>query len=180
MYLPHWGELVGIGRTTWIMSRPINLLIKNQSGTWGIYSISRWVFSKRHIISDYLNSFCRTDLKFCSCSDDTTVKVWDFARCQEERSLSGNVLRILSRMRIRLFPLVWVDFLLPEQISDSKMCYYVGCHLLLEFCDGTSTRMFSVHLNKYSASKALLWPFGNFLICRLVVLCAIIFYISNN
>ncbi|KAK6163067.1 hypothetical protein DH2020_002908 [Rehmannia glutinosa] len=32
----------------------------------------------------------RTDLKFCSCSDDTTVKVWDFARCQEERSLSGH------------------------------------------------------------------------------------------
>ncbi|KAJ8438778.1 hypothetical protein Cgig2_009896 [Carnegiea gigantea] len=35
-------------------------------------------------------SFCRTDLKFCSCSDDTTVKVWDFARCQEERSLTGH------------------------------------------------------------------------------------------
>ncbi|PWA88140.1 hypothetical protein CTI12_AA123350 [Artemisia annua] len=35
-------------------------------------------------------SFCRTDLKFCSCSDDTTVKIWDFARCQEERSLSGH------------------------------------------------------------------------------------------
>ncbi|KAL9255573.1 Flowering time control protein FY-like protein [Drosera capensis] len=32
----------------------------------------------------------RTDLKFCSCSDDTTVKVWDFARCQEEKSLSGH------------------------------------------------------------------------------------------
>lgn len=42
---------------------------------------------------DILNSFCRTDLKFCSCSDDTTVKVWDFARCQEERSLSGNVIK---------------------------------------------------------------------------------------
>ncbi|GJV78588.1 flowering time control protein FY-like protein isoform X1 [Tanacetum coccineum] len=37
-----------------------------------------------------VNSFCRTDLKFCSCSDDTTVKIWDFARCQEERSLSGH------------------------------------------------------------------------------------------
>ncbi|GAU38945.1 hypothetical protein TSUD_363840 [Trifolium subterraneum] len=32
----------------------------------------------------------RTDLKFCSCSDDTTVKVWDFARCQEECSLTGH------------------------------------------------------------------------------------------
>lgn len=41
------------------------------------------------------NSFCRTDLKFCSCSDDTTVKVWDFARCQEERSLTGNVSNLL-------------------------------------------------------------------------------------
>jgi hypothetical protein len=39
----------------------------------------------------FFGSFCRTDLKFCSCSDDTSVKVWDFARCQEERSLSGKV-----------------------------------------------------------------------------------------
>ena len=36
-----------------------------------------------------LCSFSSTDLKFCSCSDDGTVKVWDFARCQEERSLAG-------------------------------------------------------------------------------------------
>ncbi|CAH2072847.1 unnamed protein product [Thlaspi arvense] len=35
-------------------------------------------------------SFCKTDLKFCSCSDDKTVKVWDFAKCQEESSLTGN------------------------------------------------------------------------------------------
>ncbi|KAH8940066.1 hypothetical protein BDL97_15G068900 [Sphagnum fallax] len=33
-------------------------------------------------------SFSSTDLKFCSCSDDTTIKVWDFARCQEECSLA--------------------------------------------------------------------------------------------
>lgn len=47
----------------------------------------------------FLNSFCRTDLKFCSCSDDTTVKVWDFARCQEESSLSGNVLIFLNTFK---------------------------------------------------------------------------------
>lgn len=35
-------------------------------------------------------SFSSTDLKFCSCSDDGFVKVWDFARCQEERSLAGH------------------------------------------------------------------------------------------
>jgi polyadenylation factor subunit 2 len=33
-------------------------------------------------------------LKFCSCSDDRTVKVWDFARCQEEKSLTGNVAKL--------------------------------------------------------------------------------------
>ena len=48
----------------------------------------------------FFTSFCRTDLKFCSCSDDTTVKVWDFARCQEEYSLSGNVLNFLAALRL--------------------------------------------------------------------------------
>ncbi|KAB5572997.1 hypothetical protein DKX38_000191 [Salix brachista] len=38
----------------------------------------------------------RTDLKFCSCSDDTTVKVWDFARCHEERSLTGGYAPVLA------------------------------------------------------------------------------------
>ncbi|KAF6152329.1 hypothetical protein GIB67_005983 [Kingdonia uniflora] len=33
----------------------------------------------------------RIDLKFCSCSDDTTVEVGDFARLQEEHFLLGNV-----------------------------------------------------------------------------------------
>jgi polyadenylation factor subunit 2 len=37
-------------------------------------------------------SFCKTDLKFCSCSDDTTVKVWDFTKCVDESSLTGNVI----------------------------------------------------------------------------------------
>lgn len=40
-------------------------------------------------VREFCDSFSSTDLKFCSCSDDTTVKVWDFARCQEERSLAG-------------------------------------------------------------------------------------------
>ena len=56
--------------------------------------ISSWIFFMKLFIIKFLpflTSFCRTDLKFCSCSDDTTVKVWDFARCQEDRSLSGNV-----------------------------------------------------------------------------------------
>ncbi|XP_053693919.1 uncharacterized protein LOC128741846 [Sabethes cyaneus] len=35
-------------------------------------------------------SFSPTDTKFASCSDDGTVRVWDFFRCQEERVLRGH------------------------------------------------------------------------------------------
>ena len=35
-------------------------------------------------------AFSCTDLKFCSCSDDTTLKIWDFARCQQEMVLAGH------------------------------------------------------------------------------------------
>ena len=39
-------------------------------------------------LSVYL-SFCPTDQKFASCSDDGTVRIWDFLRCHEERILRG-------------------------------------------------------------------------------------------
>uniref|UniRef100_A0A1Q3F3G3 Putative wd40 domain protein n=1 Tax=Culex tarsalis TaxID=7177 RepID=A0A1Q3F3G3_CULTA len=35
-------------------------------------------------------SFSPSDSKFASCSDDGTVRVWDFYRCQEERVLRGH------------------------------------------------------------------------------------------
>jgi polyadenylation factor subunit 2 len=35
-------------------------------------------------------SFCPTDAKFASCSDDGTVRIWDFQRCHEERVLRGH------------------------------------------------------------------------------------------
>ena len=34
-------------------------------------------------------SFCPTDAKFASCSDDSTVKVWDFERGSLDRLLAG-------------------------------------------------------------------------------------------
>ena len=34
-------------------------------------------------------SFCPTDTKFATCSDDGTVRVWDFLHCNEERILRG-------------------------------------------------------------------------------------------
>ena len=34
-------------------------------------------------------SFCPTDAKFCSCSDDASVKIWDFERGALDRALVG-------------------------------------------------------------------------------------------
>ncbi|XP_062003704.1 flowering time control protein FY-like [Rosa rugosa] len=41
-------------------------------------------------------SFCRSNLKFCSCSDDTSVKIWDFERCQQEQTLTGHGWNVTS------------------------------------------------------------------------------------
>jgi len=38
-------------------------------------------------------SFCPTDQKFASCSDDGTVRIWDFVRCYEEKILRGKIWR---------------------------------------------------------------------------------------
>ncbi|CAB3371027.1 Hypothetical predicted protein [Cloeon dipterum] len=35
-------------------------------------------------------SFSPTDQKFATCSDDGTIRIWDFLRCQEERILRGH------------------------------------------------------------------------------------------
>ncbi len=35
-------------------------------------------------------SFCPTDTKFVSGSDDGTARIWDFARCVEEKILRGH------------------------------------------------------------------------------------------
>lgn len=34
-------------------------------------------------------SFSPCDTKFVTCSDDATVRIWDFFRCHEERALRG-------------------------------------------------------------------------------------------
>ncbi|KAG8233693.1 hypothetical protein J437_LFUL014050 [Ladona fulva] len=36
------------------------------------------------------NNFSPTDQKFATCSDDGTIRIWDFLRCHEERILRGH------------------------------------------------------------------------------------------
>lgn len=36
------------------------------------------------------SSWCPTDVKLATGSDDATARVWDFARCVEERVLRGH------------------------------------------------------------------------------------------
>ncbi|KAH9499370.1 WD repeat-containing protein 33 [Bulinus truncatus] len=45
---------------------------------------------KMCLLSFFLSSFCPSDTKFASCSDDGTVRIWDFMRCHEERILRGH------------------------------------------------------------------------------------------
>ena len=126
-----------------------------------------------YIIYDYLNSFCRTDLKFCSCSDDTTVKVWDFARCQEERSLSGNVLWRLKRMK-NIYFFIKVTHALGFEPNTALsipfywICSYVWFHLLLKICNGTEQAFVCLrwtYMMHKNASNASFFKFLCILFC---------------
>lgn len=39
-------------------------------------------------------SFCPNDSRFVTCSDDGTLKLWAFEESREERTLTGEILRI--------------------------------------------------------------------------------------
>ena len=48
-------------------------------------------FQNHHYANTPLSlSFCPTDNKFITCSDDSVVKVWDFLTCTEERAMRGH------------------------------------------------------------------------------------------
>ncbi|GFY92287.1 transducin/WD40 repeat-like superfamily protein [Actinidia rufa] len=75
----------------WYGSYNENWMVTGDDGGW----IKYWQNNMSNVKANksaHKESVCdlRTDLKFCSCSDDTTIKVWDVARCREECSLSGN------------------------------------------------------------------------------------------
>lgn len=57
-------------------------------------------------------SFCPTDLKFASCSDDVTLKIWDFAKCQEEHTLTGKK--------------IFFSFFFYSKVMDGMLNVYLG------------------------------------------------------
>ena len=58
-----------------------------------LYRVYSNLISSIHILVAclmYIFSFSPTDAKFVSCSDDVTLKIWDFGRCKEENVLTGH------------------------------------------------------------------------------------------
>lgn len=53
--------------------------------------ICDWLLADRFVTPPlfFIFSFSPTDNKFATCSDDGTVRIWDFLRCHEERILRG-------------------------------------------------------------------------------------------
>ena len=48
-------------------------------------------FNLHDCLLSLFSSFCPTDTKFASSSDDGTVRIWDFMRCHEEKILRGTI-----------------------------------------------------------------------------------------
>ncbi|KER28966.1 hypothetical protein T265_04343 [Opisthorchis viverrini] len=59
---------------------------------WGILSVQQCLESNtsNNVNLQLLTRFCPFDNKFVTCSDDSTVRIWDFHRCAEERVLRGH------------------------------------------------------------------------------------------
>lgn len=53
-------------------------------------------FNEYICLLSFLHSFCPTDAKFASSSDDGTVRIWDFMRCHEEKILRGTIYSVYA------------------------------------------------------------------------------------
>ena len=69
---------------------------------FAVFSINvSWCYNRGGLVVFYFStSFCPTDAKFATCSDDGTVRVWDFLRCHEERILRGTSLNSYKQICI--------------------------------------------------------------------------------
>ena len=73
---------------------------KHWSLRWLLLLLYIWTNrqNRLHVVRESLNvdrharcfSFCPTDKKFVTCSDDSLVKIWDFYSCTEERAMRGH------------------------------------------------------------------------------------------
>ncbi|MEQ2191323.1 hypothetical protein XENOCAPTIV_026564 [Xenoophorus captivus] len=57
---------------------------------WFLSLVPRWGLIYLLKPDTKTRSFSPTDNKFATCSDDGTVRIWDFLRCHEERILRGH------------------------------------------------------------------------------------------
>lgn len=79
-------------------------------------------------------SFCPNDSKLITCSDDSTVRVWDFVHCHEEKVLRGKL---------------WSCLLLP----GVRFCYSAVGLIIADELSGTITALAGIFFWKSVLSR---------------------------
>lgn len=79
-----------------------------------------------------LYSFSPNDSKFATCSDDGTIRIWDFLRCQEERILRGKLKEfIFYNLLLYNSSTVHSESHKHSMINFGKFCFRFASYLKL-------------------------------------------------